>query len=299
MGALFLTTYSLALGNPVPHRIPAALVGNPAAHPSDVRAIQTVAHGALHFRRYTSMPAARQALNEQDAYAALDVTAPRVTLYVASAAGASVARALEKIYAVAPGIRVIDAHPLSSTDPVGVDVFYLMLVASIVGFVTTFQVRAQVEGFALRHHVSFVLVLALAGGIVLSSVEGLLLHRPAAVGFEETGILALHILAVASFASLMAVLVGAWAIVPTWLFFVVLGNASSGGVISPPLLRPPFAFLSQWLPSGSTVTALRDAIYFQYYQHAHPLIVLGLWATLLFASWLVVSRRQEASLARR
>ena len=58
---------------------------------------------------------------------------------------------------------------------------------------------------------------------------------------------------------LMAVLVGRWALVPTFLFFVVLGNTSSGGAVSPPLLPQPFAFLSNWLPSGSTVTAVRLA----------------------------------------
>ena len=79
---------------------------------------------------------------------------------------------------------------------------------------------------------------------------------------ETWGILALHILAVTSFASLMTVLIGRWAVLPTWLFFVVLGNSSSGGAVSPPLLPAPFAFVSQWLPSGATVTALREAIYF-------------------------------------
>jgi hypothetical protein len=33
MGCLFLITYALALADPVPHRIDAALVGEPADHP--------------------------------------------------------------------------------------------------------------------------------------------------------------------------------------------------------------------------------------------------------------------------
>ena len=98
-------------------------------------------------------------------------------------------------------------------------------------------------------------------------------------------------MAVASFASLMAVLIGPWAILPSWLFFVVLSNSSSGGAVAPPLLPPPFAFVSQWLPSGATVTALREAVYFPTYQHAHPFVVLATWATALFAAMLVVSHR--------
>jgi len=43
---------------------------------------------------------------------------------------------------------------------------------------------------------------------------------------------------------------------------------------------------------GATVTALRNAIYFRDYQHARPIVVLGVWAIGLFAAWLAVSQRQ-------
>jgi hypothetical protein len=51
MGALFVTSYSLALGDPVPHRIDAALVGNPTSHPPTVDAVERVARGSLVFHR--------------------------------------------------------------------------------------------------------------------------------------------------------------------------------------------------------------------------------------------------------
>ncbi len=109
-------------------------------------------------------------------------------------------------------------------DPNGLETFYLMLATTIVGFITVFQVRANAAGLPLPQWAVFIVALA-----------------------------------VASFSSLIAVLIGPWAILPTWLFFVVLGNSSSGGAVAPPLLPPPFAFVSQWLPSGATVTALREA----------------------------------------
>jgi hypothetical protein len=55
----------------------------------------------------------------------------------------------------------------------------------------------------------------------------------------------------------MLLLVGCWAIVPTWLFFVVLGNSSWGGAVAPPLLPRPFAFVSQWLPVAPMLIASR------------------------------------------
>jgi hypothetical protein len=291
MGSLFITSYSLALGDPMPHRIDAALVGDLTGHPRTVEAAGRVARGALVFHRYTSVPAALHAIDEQDVYAALDLTSTRPTLYVASAAGASVARVLEQISAVDPTVRVVDTHPLGTADPNGLEIFYLMLVTTIVGFITVFQVRANVGGLSLRRWTAFVLALAVAASLVFTLVDGPLLHRLDLPVLESWGILALQLVAVASFASLMVVLIGRWALVPTWLFFAVLGNTASGGAVAPPLLPRPYAFVSQWLPSGATVTALREAVYFPAYQDAHPIAVLATWATALFAAMLVVSHR--------
>jgi hypothetical protein len=291
MGSLFVASYSLALGDPVPHRIDAAVVGDPASRAHTVRAVQSVARDSLVFHRYPSPAAALHAINRQEVYAALDLTSTQPTLYVASAAGASVARLLERVSAVDPSVQVVDAHPLDAHDPNGLDIFYLMLVATIVGLVTTFQVHAHAGPLSRRQWVLFVVSLALAGSLVFTLVEGPLLHRLDLPVPESWGILALQLLAVASFASLLQALIGRWAIVPAWLFFVVLGNSASGGAVAPPLLPHPFAFLSQWLPSGATVTALRDAIYFPDYQQLRPIAVLAIWAAGLFAAMIVATRR--------
>ena len=296
MGSLFVASYSLALGDPVPHHIDAALVGESSTHPRTVNAVEGVAQGSLDFHRYGSVAGALHAIDQQRVYAALDLTGQRPTLYIASAAGASVARVLEQISAVDPGVRVVDTHPLTKTDPNGLDIFYLMLVTTIIGFITVFQVGANAGQLELRHSLGFVLALALGASLVLILFDGPLLGRIHLPIGESWGILALHLLAVASFASLMVALIGRWALVPTWLFFVVLGNSSSGGAVSPPLLPRPFALVSQWLPSGATVTALRDAVYFGDYQHAQPIAVLAAWATGLFGTWLLVARRRRASL---
>jgi hypothetical protein len=289
MGSLFVASYSLALGDPVPHHIDAALVGDPAEHESTVDAVQQVARGGLVFHRYASVTAALHAVDEQNVYAALDLSSS--TLYVSSAAGASVARVLEQVAVADRGVRVVDTHPLGTHDPNGVEIFYLMLVATIVGFITVFQVGANAGPFSPRRWTAFVVGLAAGASLVFTLVDGLLLHRLTLPILESWGILTLHILAVASFCSLMVVLIGRWAIVPTWLFFVVLGNSSSGGAVAPPLLPAPFAFVSQWLPSGATVTSLRNAVYFPTYQHAQPIAVLAVWAAALFTAMILVTHK--------
>ena len=70
MGSLFVTTYSLALGDPVPHHIKAALIGDPAGSPRTVAAVEKVANDRLVFARYSSLPDALNAINHQNVYAA-------------------------------------------------------------------------------------------------------------------------------------------------------------------------------------------------------------------------------------
>jgi hypothetical protein len=295
MGSIFVTAYSLALGDPAPHRIDAALVGDPAEQAGTVQAVDSVARGGLVFHPYASAPAALHAIDEQDVYAALDLTSKPPTLYVASAAGASVARVLEGVSSVDPTMRVVDTHPLGTADPNGTEIFYLLVVATVVGFITVFQVRANAGTLSLRRWTVFVLGLAVTASFVFTVVDGPLLHRLVLPVLESWGILALHLMAVASFTSLMILLVGRWAIVPSFLFFVVVGNSTSGGAVAPPLLPSPFAYVSQWLPSGATVTALRAAVYFPADQHARPIVVLAAWATALFAAMVLTSRRVRRS----
>lgn len=294
MAALFVTTYSLALGNPAPHGIPIAVVGDQDAHKATVQAVAQAA-GDPDFHAYGTLGAAQEAVDWQQVYAALDLTAEPPTLYLASAAGASVARALARVSTTDPGVRVVDTHPLGVNDPNGVDIFYLMLGTTILGFVTAFQVRSNAAPLSLRGWCGFVLAHAVVGALVLTLVAGPVLQRLALPVAEGWAILTLQLVAAASFASLMAVLVGKWAILPTWLFFVVLGNSSSGGAIAAPLLPPVLAFASLWLPSGATVTALRNAVYFPDTQHLHPVAVLAAWAVGLFVAMVVVSQRRHIS----
>jgi hypothetical protein len=292
VGSLLLTTYTLALGDPVPHRIDTAVLGDPRAHASVVEAIDHSAGGELALHPYPSVGAALGAIDAQQVYAALDLTQRRPSLYVASAAGASVARVLEKA-AAATRVRVVDTHPLPPSDPQGLDVFYLMLVATILGFLTVFQVRANAAGLRLRGWTAFVVLFTLATSLTLTLVAGPILHRLALPILESWGILALQTLTVATFTSTMLALIGRWAIIPTFLLFVVLGNSSSGGAVAPPLLPPPLAIVSEWLPSGATVTAIREAVYFHGGQHVLPFAVLSVWAATWLGLMLAVSWWRE------
>jgi hypothetical protein len=194
-----------------------------------------------------------------------------------------------------PRIHIVDTHPLPPSDPAGLDVFYLVIATTILGFLTVFQVRANAPGLLLRGWTVFLLSFALVASLALALLAGPVLDRLPLPVLESWGILALQVSTVAAFASTMAVLIGPWAIVPTYLLFMVLGNTSSGGAVAPPLLPHLLAFLSQWLPSGAAVAALRNASYFHSAQQVRPVAVLAVWAIATLAAMVTVSHRRRAS----
>ena len=155
MVSIFAVSYTLALDRPTPHDIPAAVVGHPAHRPRVIPTLEAATGNGLRLSSYTSLARAERAIDEQRIYAALTLTGSRPRLFVASAAGTSVARVLEQAAQAVPSgpadrLQIVDLHPLPPTDPQGLASFYATLAATILGFVTMFQLRANAGSLSLR-----------------------------------------------------------------------------------------------------------------------------------------------------
>jgi hypothetical protein len=70
-GSLFVNSYSLAFGDPIPHRIQLALVGDPTGHASTVDTLEGVGRGGLVFQRSPRPEAATQLILQ-----AVEATSP-------------------------------------------------------------------------------------------------------------------------------------------------------------------------------------------------------------------------------
>jgi hypothetical protein len=295
MACLLAVSYTLALGRPTPRRIPAGVVGDPARHKGLISALETQTHGALGLRRYPTAAAAGRAVSEQQIYGVLVLTRPRAELLVASAAGISVARLLERAAATistpaAEQLTVADLRPLPMSDPEGLASFYVALAATILGFITMLQIRVNASGLSLRAWLLCIVAVAMLGGLMLALVSDSViaaLHGP----FPELWTaLAAQIATGALFGSTMIMLVGRWAMVPTWAFLVPLGNAASGGAVAPPLLPPFYAFVGRYMPNGATVEIVRNAVYFRHYQHLGPILVEAAWIATTFTALIIIAR---------
>jgi hypothetical protein len=298
MVSIFAVSYTLALGRPKPHDIPAAVVGHPPHRAGVIPALEAATDNGLRLSQYASLARAEHAIDEQRIYAALTLKGSRPRLFVASAAGISVARVLEQAAQAVPTwaggpLQIVDLHPLPPTDPQGVAAFYATLAATILGFVTMFQLRANAESLSLRAWLVCVVVLALVGGLVLALITDPLLKALRGPFPELWAALAAEVAAAALFNSAMLTLIGRWAFIPTWGLFVAIGNAASGGAVAPPLLPAFDRFVGRFLPNGASVETIRNAVYFTDYQHLDPIVVESAWITGSLILLLIAARSRR------
>jgi hypothetical protein len=304
MASLFATSYSLVLGRATPRHIPVGLIGDPARRSQLPDVLKRATGGAVRFRPIRSLAAAEAAINEQRIYATLVLEPGKPRLLISSASGVSVARVFEQAalrvaQRVSPPLAIIDLHPLPRADPQGLVGFYVTLAATILGFISTFQLAAHAPQLSLRAWLVIIGVLAVLGGLALALVTDPLIGALRGAFTQLWAFLTTEIAAAALFSSAMRCLVRAWAIVPTWLLFVVLGNTSSGGAVAPPLLPRFFAFIGRFLPPGATVDVLRRSVYFPRAQHIEPLLVQAGWITGALAALLACARFRHTTPAGR
>jgi hypothetical protein len=295
MASVFAVSYTLALARPTPHHVPAAVVGNPAGRPGLVGALEAAIRDGLDLHAYGSLSRAERMIAAQRVYCALVLNATRPRLLIASAAGTSVARLLEQAAAEVPPraggpLRVVDLHPLPPNDPEGLASFYATLAATILGFVTMFQLRMNAPGLSLRAWLTCVAILAILGGFVLAVIVDPGLGALRGPFRELWAALAGQIAVAALFNSAMLALIGRWAIVPTWGLFIAIGNASSGGAVAPPLLPAFYRFVGRFLPNGATVETIRNAVYFRHDQQLAPIMVQATWFVCALAALLLAAR---------
>jgi hypothetical protein len=298
MVSIFAVSYTLALGRPTPHDIPAAVVGRSARRTGVIRGLEAGTGNGLRLSRFASLAGAKHGIDEQRIYAALTLTGSRPRLFVASAAGISVARVLEQAAQAVPTraggpLQIVDLHPLPPTDPQGLASFYVTLAATILGFVTMFQLRAHAESLSLRAWLVCIVVLVLVGGLVLVLITDPLLKALRGPFPELWAALAAEIAAAALFNAAMLTLIGRWAIIPTWGLFVAIGNAASGGAVAPPLLPAFYRFVGRFLPNGASVETIRNAVYFTDYQHLEPILVEAAWITGALVLLLIAARSRR------
>jgi hypothetical protein len=295
VAGLYVYSYSVALGAPRPRSVPIDVVG---LSPSAVEAaFDRAADGAVVATRVPSVAAARADIDQQRSYGAVVRTGRgSAELLVSSASGPSVSRVLEADADVVGAglglaLSVRDVHPASSRDPSGVVFFYVALASVIMGFIGAIQTRVNAPQLTLRAEVAWDVLRSVSVALVITVVVGPLVQLEPVPFLPTWGVLALTALTAGSTYACWRILVGnRWAMLPTWLLFVLVSSPASGGAVADPLLPPVLAAVGRFLPTGAAVAALRDLTYFWSFPHAEPYVVLAVWAVVTTVLFVVLRR---------
>ncbi|MEV5738102.1 ABC transporter permease [Streptomyces sp. NPDC052292] len=297
---LFAGSYTYAMAAPTPHTIPAAVLG-PHGEPAARRFIdgmEQALDASLALRPYPTRAGAVRAVDEQKVFAVIEATdgGRAITLDVSSASGAGVAQllgesAVKVSEATGTAVAVRDLKPLQRGDPRGLAIFYISLAAVIIGFVGSIQLSVHARALNPMERIAFTVAYALLGGFTIAAVVDWLLGAVKLPFVESWLILALTMFASGMVFTMFNTLVGRWAMLPTWGLMVLLGNPSSGGAVSWPLLPSPLGTVGRWLPPGASVNAQHTAVYFRGHQHAFPFLVLAGWAVVSGAVFLIWRHR--------
>ncbi|MEU2671349.1 ABC transporter permease [Streptomyces sp. NPDC007164] len=284
---LFAGSYTYAMANPTPHRIPVAVVSRPApvGGKEFVAAMDKALDASLDIHVFATRARAHEALEEQEVFAIMRAGDRGVSLDVASASGAAVAQLLAES-AVKVGaetgepVAVRDIKPLQRGDPRGLALFYISLAAVIIGFVGAIQLSVHARALIPLERIAFTIGYSLLGGFAIAAVVDWWLGAVDLPFFESWMILAFTMFTSGMVFSMFNTLMGRWAMIPTWGVMVLLGNPSSGGAVSWPLLPSVLGHIGRWLPPGASVNAQHTAVYYQGHQRLFPYLVLGAWAVV-------------------
>ncbi|MGC5038657.1 ABC transporter permease [Streptomyces sp. DT190] len=294
---MFAGSYTYTMADPTPHQLPTAVVGSydEARGRAFLAGLGKALNSSMRTSVYDSRAAALRAVDEQRVFAVFELRddGRRVLLDVSSASGASVAELLEQAAPAvgrATGVRVTvrDVNPLQDGDPRGLAIFYISLAAVIIGFVGAIQLSVHARALTPPERIAFTAAYALLGGLAIAAAVDWLLGALDLPFAQSWLILALTMFASGMTFTMFNTLVGRWAMLPTWGVMVLLGNPSSGGAVSWPLLPSPLGVIGRWLPPGASVNAQHTAVYFARHQHAFPFLVLAGWALVscaVFWTW--------------
>ncbi|MER6416941.1 ABC transporter permease [Streptomyces humidus] len=300
---LFAGSYSFNLAHPTPHRVPVGTLKYDHVNERFITAWDDRLNTELAVRVYPDDASALRAVDAQEVFALVrnETGSDRdVALQLVPAAGASVARVLQQqapaaARSVGVSLHTTELRPLQAGDPQGLALFYMTLAAVVLGFIGAAQLSAHAAQLRLHERVLAIACYSALGALAICAVVDWMLHVLDLPVVESWAILAFTMFTCGLVFTAFHVLVGRWAILPTWLLLVMVGNPASGGAVSSTLLPEPTRSLGRWLPPGASVSAQHTAVYFNDHQYVTPFLTLAVWCTAAATtSWVWRRRRCPA-----
>ena len=279
----FVLTYLAALHKPQPRALPVGVVATPDVVAQLQRTIAARTGDAVALRPVRDLSSARHQVESGQIVAAY-LPGQDSRLLVAGAQGTAVTQAVTGIFTATSAERqgtqltVDDVVPLSAEDPRGFSAFYVVFGVTLAGFIFAQTSHLYSKRLPLRLRLIQTLLFAVLAGLAGALIAGPLLGVLPGPLLALAGILVLLALATALVTMSFTALLGDRGIVLAALLLVILGNATSGGVVPASFLPGGFRQLSLVLPQGGATRALGRVAYFDPGAALQPIAVLAAWA---------------------
>lgn len=280
IGTVFVSVYLAAFHAPRPHdlRVGTTEVGTHQAHLR--QGLARAVPGGFTLETYPDESAARRAVQDRSVYAAYLSDG---TLLYGSANGAGVTATVTTAFgSVARAehhhLSVEDVAPAAAEDTRGLSVFYAAFGLVLAGYLfgmTTYQLaprlqyRWRMASLALFGGIGGTMVAVIGGSTGFDALPGPFL--PLAV------VVALMGAAVGGATMVLLRLFGSAGVSLASMLLLILGNASSGGVLPAAYLPTWLHPLSEILPVGVGVRAMQGLSGFQNDGLTRALVILPLW----------------------
>ncbi|MER5183700.1 ABC transporter permease [Streptomyces sp. NPDC002896] len=297
IGLAFVSVFLAAFHTPQPHRLPVAIAASDkTAALFDVR-LQRVSPDGFQVDRYPDNASARRAVEHRQAYAALLADDGRPKIVYAGANGPAVSALVAPLGSLCTSgcgagekLPVIDILPLSHGDSRGLSVFYASFGLVLAGFLfgqMTYQVAPRLS-FGQR--VSSLALFAIVGGLATALIASTAFGAMPGPFLGIAGLVALMAGAVAASTVLLIRIFGPIGVLLASIFLIVMGNASSGGVLPPEFLPGWLKPLTSVMPPGVGVRALGGIAYFHHDGLVSGVVVLSAWIAVCIAALFLLDR---------
>jgi hypothetical protein len=298
---VFVGSNVAANHEPRPHGLPLGIVGPPPAVAAITGQLDRRDPGAFAVRAYRSPAAARTAILHRSIYGALQ-PGPPPGLLVADAASSFVAALLQQTFQAAAHaqgqqLTVHDLAPLPPSDSTGATSFAATISLIVAGILGTSMIYLVTQNRTLAVRLTALVILAVGTGLLTALVTNVVVGAFSGHFLAIWGVASLFVAAMVMPIAAFQILLGLPGTALGLLAFVVVGDPSAGGSTAPQLLPSPWRDISQALPPGAGVTAMRDVVYFQGYGATRALITLGAYAVLGAIAAVTVSRLRTPAAA--
>ncbi|MET7403212.1 hypothetical protein ABZS66_58005 [Dactylosporangium sp. NPDC005572] len=287
----FSLSYTSALHAPTPNGFALTIAGPAAVSQQLADAIDQRTGGAFSITQRASLTDAVTAVTDRDSVGAISVDGNTVTAVIASGGSKLTAGTVESLAGqvaqqLGGTVTVKDVAPLAGKDPTGSSLFFLIIIATVAGFLTVTALTQIVPVPRLGSLIVANVVTAVAAPLVGFAVMSIFLGAFGATFADIAAVLAvmmLYTLAAGLIATLFTRILGQVSVLGVILVLVALNFPSSGGPVPAAMLPGFWHELHGWWIGSSAFEAIRSIIYFNGAQTGTWVGHLSVWAVAVAA----------------